>query len=73
MKSVWLLAVIPVLLSGFFGYLVGGFTAQVGFSANTASTVAGCAGFMGTQLFNFVGMLLTQRYRPVHLRSRIST
>ncbi len=52
----------PIILSGFIGYLAGSYSRYLGFDANAASTLAGFAGFMGAQAFNYACLLLVTRY-----------
>lgn len=63
MKACWVLALVPVFLSGLFGYLAGNVSAHIGLPQSYASTIAGFSGFMGAQMFQFVGIVISQRYR----------
>lgn len=59
----WVLALIPIFLSGLFGFLAGNLSSNVGLSQSYASTIAGFSGFMGAQMFQYVSIIISQRYR----------
>lgn len=68
MKVCWVLALIPVFLSGLFGFLAGNVSSSIGLAPSYASTIAGFSGFMGVQMCQFVSTIISQRYRK-RLRS----
>lgn len=53
---------LPIVLSGAFGYLAGSIATEVGVSHDLSSGIAGLVGFMGAQTFNYVCILLSTRY-----------
>lgn len=57
-----LLSCTPVVLSGFVGYFSGKVSALVGLSIAEASTISGFCGFMMSQAFAYVCLLLENRY-----------
>lgn len=58
----WVLALIPVVLSGLFGFLAGNVSSSAGLSQSYSSTIAGFSGFMGAQMFQYASIIISQRY-----------
>lgn len=53
---------LPVILSGVFGYFAGNTAKEMGVPHDLSSGLAGLVGFMGAQTFNYACLLLSTRY-----------
>jgi cyanate permease len=54
---------LPILVSGVFGFFAGSTARQMGISHELTSGLAGLVGFLGAQTFNYVCLVLSTRYR----------
>jgi hypothetical protein len=61
---------LPVLVSGVFGFFAGSTASQMGIHSDTASFLAGLVGFLGAQAFNYACLVLSARYRKSLIRRR---
>lgn len=63
MNKCFLCVLMPVIVSGLFGFFTGSLAENFGWSHEAAATAAGLVGFLAAQSFNYVCLLVTVRYR----------